>query len=207
MTLYDLAIRNIAKTYSNPQTRVLDVGCGTGVSTAVFADSNLLVGLDVAKLVKDDSRRKIRYVLGDGFMLPFPNKTFDLVVSFDVIEHVDDDAAFVKEALRVVSDSGTLIIGTPNRRRISNRLRSLLGRAPQYPNCLGIDPNLGPILHLREYIPTDLIELVECVAPAIRVRIFGVLLGTYLRGKSVGILTVPAKLINLAHHLFVVISK
>ncbi len=47
--------------------------------------------------------------------IPLPDRSIDLVVSFETIEHVDDPAAFLRECARVLVPDGMLIVSTPNR--------------------------------------------------------------------------------------------
>lgn len=52
-------------------------------------------------------------VRGDLCSLPFPTGSFDLVVCFHVLEHVDDDVAAVREISRVLADDGTAVVVVP----------------------------------------------------------------------------------------------
>jgi SAM-dependent methyltransferase len=58
--------------------------------------------------------RSCHVLRGDGQQLPFADSTFDSVFAFDVIEHVDDDARFVAELVRVTRPGGEIMISTPN---------------------------------------------------------------------------------------------
>ena len=86
--------------------------------------------------------------------MPFRNESFDAVISFDVVEHIWDDKQFVAEAFRVCKKRGFVVLGTPNRLRLSNRLRSLLGKKIAYPYYLG--PNT---IHVREYTQEQFLSL------------------------------------------------
>ena len=114
--------------------RVLDFGCGTGYGThRLSGDSASIVGVDVA----DDavhfaasryeasnlSFQAIRPI--EAAPLPFPDGSFDVVLSFQVIEHVTDPDRYLGEVVRVLSDGGMLVIATPDR---STRL--LAGQRP-----------------------------------------------------------------------------
>jgi SAM-dependent methyltransferase len=76
-----------------------------------------VVGVDVSADVCEHARRK--YGLdarpGDAQAIPLPDRSVDLVVSFETIEHVPDPAGFVAECARVLVPDGTLIVSTPNR--------------------------------------------------------------------------------------------
>jgi ubiquinone/menaquinone biosynthesis C-methylase UbiE len=108
--------------------------------------------------VRVERRRKFGFFLADATQLPFRNESFDAVVSFDVVEHIWDDKQFVTEAFRVCKERGYLILGTPNRLRLSNRLRCLLGEKIVYPCCLGSNT-----VHVREYVQEQLSSLCKNV--------------------------------------------
>ena len=76
----------------------------------------------------------------------------------DVIEHVSKDREFIAEKLRVASQGGLIIIGTPNRWRLTNIFLWIFGKL-KYPRVIGQD-TYGEILHLREYSKQDLVALV-----------------------------------------------
>ena len=75
------------------------------------------IGIDLSPEVCDHARRK--YGLdarpGDARAIPLPDRSIDVVVSFETIEHVDDPAAFLGECARVLVPEGMLIVSTPNR--------------------------------------------------------------------------------------------
>jgi SAM-dependent methyltransferase len=99
--------------------RVLDVACGEGYGAAALAKAGAasVVGVDLSVAACEHARRK--YGLdarpGDALDLPLPDRSIDLVVSFETIEHVADPAAFLAECARVLTPDGTLIVSTPNR--------------------------------------------------------------------------------------------
>ena len=56
----------------------------------------------------------ISYLKGSILNLPFEDNTFNVVTSFETIEHIKDDKGQVKEVLRVLKDGGLYIVSTPN---------------------------------------------------------------------------------------------
>lgn len=99
--------------------RVLDVACGEGYGAAALlrAGAAGLVGVDRAPEVVAHARARygIDARAGDALDLPLADRSVDLVVSFETIEHVDDQARFLDECARVLAPGGTLVVSTPNR--------------------------------------------------------------------------------------------
>lgn len=103
-------------------TRVLDAGCGTGYGSALLLAGNPsdLVAVDIsdeavaqAAGYLEDARAQVQ--LGDLRALPFADGSFDVVVCFEVIEHVAEPEVILDELRRVVAPSGFLCVSTPNR--------------------------------------------------------------------------------------------
>ncbi|GMV42778.1 MAG: hypothetical protein AMXMBFR64_44940 [Myxococcales bacterium] len=99
--------------------RVLDVGCGTGATLAALAR---VVGAegDVRGVEPDAgalefcARRGLSGVVqGRAEALPFDDGSFDLVLALDVIEHIEDDAAAVRELARVTRPGGAVLVTVP----------------------------------------------------------------------------------------------
>jgi SAM-dependent methyltransferase len=100
-----------------PGTRVLDAGCGTGVETGPYAARLGVVGIDYQRehlAWASGAWPGARFALADLARLPLPDASFDLVVLNQVIEHVLDPAAVVRELARVVAPGGRLLVSTPN---------------------------------------------------------------------------------------------
>ncbi|MEK7214034.1 MAG: class I SAM-dependent methyltransferase, partial [Chloroflexota bacterium] len=89
---------------------VLDVGAGDGNLLAQLS-ATLRVALDPSWF----QHPGVRVVQGDGRFAPFPDASFDTVLALDVLEHVEDDAALVRELLRVTKPGGTVWISVPTR--------------------------------------------------------------------------------------------
>ena len=94
--------------------RILDLGCGTGGVLQHLQGLGDAVGLDPApEAARYCRRRALPMVLGSGLELPFADGSFDAVLALDVIEHVPDDVAMLREARRVLRPGGTLVVTVP----------------------------------------------------------------------------------------------
>lgn len=102
--------------------RVLDAGCGTGYGAAELAQSaESVIGLDVSEDALDYARanyplQNLAFAAGSALLLPFPESSFDAVVAFEVIEHLNEYPLFIAECARVLKRDGLFIVSTPNTR-------------------------------------------------------------------------------------------
>jgi ubiquinone/menaquinone biosynthesis C-methylase UbiE len=102
---------------------VLDIACGSGYGSdfLVKAGAKHVVGVDISEEAiryckwkyTDDA---LDFVVGSVERIPMEDNSVDLVVSFETIEHVDEDAqkAFLSEIRRVLRSDGRLLMSTPN---------------------------------------------------------------------------------------------
>jgi 2-polyprenyl-3-methyl-5-hydroxy-6-metoxy-1,4-benzoquinol methylase len=100
--------------------RVLDVACGAGYGSAILAEAGAEVrGADVdpeaVRLASERSGGAAEFQEADIAALPYDDDSFDLVVCFETIEHVSDQAAALDELARVLAPGGLLMISSPNR--------------------------------------------------------------------------------------------
>ncbi len=131
-----------------PEGRVIEVGCGGGYGTHLLSGRvREIVGLDIdRRAIAYVSHRygseNCRFLAYDGVTLPFEEAGFDAAISFQVIEHVEDDRRYVAELCRMLRPGGILLLTTPNK---THRLRP--GQRPwnRY--------------HKREYYPQELAEV------------------------------------------------
>lgn len=147
------AVKNFIERYGQniKRARILDIGCGNGEYTSLFCKNwNKVIGLDIKNYIKPEYR-KFEFIKGNAEELPFPNESFDLVVSFDVIEHIENDRKAIQEMYRVLRKRGKIFLETPNRERLSYWLLVLVGRKRTYPLKLGEN-----CIHLQEYKKQEL---------------------------------------------------
>jgi 2-polyprenyl-3-methyl-5-hydroxy-6-metoxy-1,4-benzoquinol methylase len=121
---------------------VLEVGCGEGRGVEVLTrNARSFTAVDKIKPVIESLQKKHPEARFISMNIPplngLPDNAYDVVVSFQVIEHIQNDALFLKEIQRVLKPGGTALLTTPNR-------RLSLTRNPW---------------HIREYVPEELKEL------------------------------------------------
>jgi SAM-dependent methyltransferase len=140
---------------------VLDLGCNNGYGTAVLADRcNLcaepaggakVIGLDVSPTAIEDAQQRfgnygIDFLVYDGRTIPFDDQHFDIILSFQVIEHVADLAPYLTEIVRVLRPDGLALFTTPNA-------------------TIRLDPGMKPWnkFHVREYQADELFALLKSI--------------------------------------------
>ncbi len=96
--------------------RVLEIGTGSGYGIDIIAPrAEEFVTMDKFSPSIDNLPKNVEMVTAIAPKLPFPDSSFDYVISFQVIEHIKDDMEFVSEIFRVLKPGGEAIISTPNR--------------------------------------------------------------------------------------------
>lgn len=109
-----LALRLIRK-FGPPQGQALDVGCGTGAMLQILGQSYQAHGLDVSQEALDycRSRGLDAVTLGSAESLPYAENSFDLVVTLDTLEHVEDHVAAAREIARVLRPGAVVVVNVP----------------------------------------------------------------------------------------------
>ena len=142
--------------------KVLDYGCNIGYGTNILSKyCNYIIGVDISpkaiekakKLYRSDN---IQFELIDGKKLPFRDSMFDLIVSYQVIEHIVDYESYFSEIKRTILPDGEFLLTTPN-----GKLR--------------LDPGMKPWnpYHVREFTHFELKELLAMYFK--NVKIYGLL--------------------------------
>ena len=112
--------------------KVLDAACGTGYGTALLAQSaERVFGIDISKEAisyaeSNYSAKNVNFAVANIEKLPFESDFFDVVVSFETIEHVDTQKQekFLSEVKRILKKDGIFIISTPNKEVYKNRVKN-----------------------------------------------------------------------------------
>lgn len=129
--------------------RVLDVGCNVGYGVEILLSTALsAAGIDVSPKAIGVARRRLEMRadirLYDGVRSDFAPHSFEVVTSFQVIEHVADYSIYFAEITRLLCKDGLAVFTTPNA-------------------CLRLDPGMKPWnkFHVREFRPHELRELLH----------------------------------------------
>jgi len=95
--------------------RILDVGCGTGANLQMLARHGAAEGVDVSSEALEFCRARGLSQVKEGAAeaLPYEDASFDLVTGLDVVEHLDDDVAGLKEMRRVLRPRGRALLFVP----------------------------------------------------------------------------------------------
>lgn len=140
--------------------RVLDAACGEGYGSALLAEVAAdVVGVDVDEAAighartRYGSKPRLRYERADATKLPFADASFDLVVSFETLEHLAAQEELLAGFARVLADDGLLLISSPDKRTYSE----LAGFRNEF--------------HVRELYREELLELLRPHFP--RIRLYG----------------------------------
>jgi 2-polyprenyl-3-methyl-5-hydroxy-6-metoxy-1,4-benzoquinol methylase len=135
------------------QGDVLEVGCGEGRGIElILPKATSYTAVD--KIAPVIEKLKQKFPTGHFMSMNIPplhglkDNQYDSIVSFQVIEHIEDDHLFLKEIYRVLKPGGTAWLTTPNR-------KMSLTRNPW---------------HIREYLPEELTALASTIFPSVRMK-------------------------------------
>ena len=113
----------VSKVLEPVNGRVLDIGCADGMFSKVIFDktgARQYLGMDVLKSSVDWANKHwaknkgMKFIVGDAHNLNFKNSTFDAVVALEVLEHVADPVAVLKEVKRVLRPGGYGVFLVPS---------------------------------------------------------------------------------------------
>ena len=108
-------LEDICRRVTDHRPRILDVGCGTGANLLMLSQYGDAEGVDVSEdaLAFCRERGLEQVKLGAAEKLPYEDGTFDLVTALDVVEHLDNDLAGLREMRRVLRPGGRVLLFVP----------------------------------------------------------------------------------------------
>jgi ubiquinone/menaquinone biosynthesis C-methylase UbiE len=104
---------------------VLDVACGEGYGTYMLSKQvNRVIGVDISieaieHAKKIYSNNNIHFINANATSIPLEDSLFDVIVSFETLEHLEEHEKLIKEFKRLLKNDGLLIISTPDKRFFS----------------------------------------------------------------------------------------
>jgi 2-polyprenyl-3-methyl-5-hydroxy-6-metoxy-1,4-benzoquinol methylase len=128
--------------------KILEIGCGRGYGLEILRTQTIWqVGVDINYLYLREAfkiLRTIPMVCASGSALPFSPSSFDVIVAFEVIEHIEDDLSFLREIKALIRNDALIALSTPNKMIVSGNAVKPLNR-----------------FHVREYSAVDLERLLK----------------------------------------------
>jgi SAM-dependent methyltransferase len=108
-------VAEVCRQIGKRKPRILDVGCGTGANLQMLGGHGVAEGVDVSPEALEFCRARglSRVKQGAAEALPYEDASFDLVTALDVVEHLDDDVAGLKEVRRVLRPRGRALLFVP----------------------------------------------------------------------------------------------
>jgi SAM-dependent methyltransferase len=107
--------KEICDQVKDRRARILDVGCGTGANLVRLSEFGDAEGVDISpdalSFCRERGLNKVK--LGAAEELPYEDGEFDLVTALDVVEHLDDDVAGLREMRRVLRPGGRVLLFVP----------------------------------------------------------------------------------------------
>lgn len=129
---------------------LLDVACGSGYGSSYLkGNAKKVVGGDISKpaiqyATSHYRKDGLHFLLLDAQQLPFPNSTFDLIVSMETVEHLPEYEQFLIECQRVLKEAGVFVCSTPNKAILSPRTNK---------------PHIST--HFKEFYPQEFYHLLK----------------------------------------------
>jgi SAM-dependent methyltransferase len=136
--------------------KLLDVGCGDGMLLSLIGDDVEKHGVDILEHISesDGPVNYLRHDVSSG--LPYPDGTFDVVHSSELIEHLLDTEFFLRECHRVLKPGGKLVVSTPNLHYWRNIVEWFRGN-----QFFFVDFHAAQIGHVRYFCPKTIAALAQ----------------------------------------------
>lgn len=133
-----LTLALLARNRVHPPSRILDAGCGWGVTLAALETAGYeATGLDVSPRILDRLDAPDRRLIQGDLTQPWPGgtdrETFEAVLALDVIEHLDDDRGAVASLASLVDPGGLLVVSVPAQPSLFSEFDEVQGHRRRYP--------------------------------------------------------------------------
>lgn len=131
-----------------PGSRIIDIGCGSGVFTQLLKDAGYrMVGLDISSKLIERGKNvypDLELVVGDAEALPFADGTFDGVLLSGIVHHFPDPRKLASETYRVLRPGGRFMAFDPN--RMNPFMYLYRDRSSPLYSSVGVTENERPLL-------------------------------------------------------------
>lgn len=166
----------------NSAKKVVDIGAGEGRYIPVWQSEISGVDLTVVEYSKIASERSaakfpsVKHVMASAEDLPLPDNTYDALVTVEVIEHVPNDMAMLKECFRVLRPGGWALISTPcgNPGSYESKINRRAGQLKELPEGIVVFGKTEDPTHVRRYLSDELIRRCEAVGFEFKARYFNI---------------------------------
>ncbi len=144
----------------NIQGRVLEVGCGAGgMAKAIkyYRPDLDVMGIDISKKAITKAKKDssgVKFLKGNAYKIPFKDKSFDAVLMFDLLEHLEDPKRSLNEIRRVLKPGGIFSAFVP----IEGGIFSIPGLIDKFFGFPGKEKYAG---HIQNFTLSDLLTLLE----------------------------------------------
>ena len=149
---------------------ILDIGGNDGSNSSKIIEVLANVSVTSFDIRASSCFKKVKYVQGDAREIfhYFPANSFDFIMMLDILEHIPETDAVIRNVSKLIRDSGLVLITTPNLSSLTNRIALLLGYLPTSMEVSYLEtsfgrPNLGgpPVGHVRVFTFNALVEFLS----------------------------------------------
>lgn len=165
--VYQMVARTVAQRHPSGSVLV-DVGCGSGKLWSFVGDRfDRYIGVDAVRY--DDLPSQTEFISFDLDIgkAPLPEECADVVCAVEIIEHLENPRAFIRELVRLTKPGGLVIVTTPNQLSVLSKLTLILKN--QF-NAFQEAPGLYPA-HITALLEIDLIRIfTECSLTEVQIE-------------------------------------